>query len=105
MRRRALRALPAVVLAALLVGGWELYVDLAGVEPALLPAPHDVASSLWNSGELLLRNFSVTAEEVVLGLAVALVAVSRWPSRSTSRRSSVAPSTRSRSDPRHCRSP
>jgi ABC-type nitrate/sulfonate/bicarbonate transport system permease component len=73
MSRRALRALPAVVLAVLLTGGWELYVDLAGVEPALLPAPHDVASSLWNSGDLVLRNFRVTAEEVLLGLALALV--------------------------------
>src|SRR5205807_4794825 len=74
MRRAALRALPAVGLAVVLVGAWELYVDLAGVEAALLPAPHDVASSLWNSAELLLRNFRVTAEEVVLGLALALAA-------------------------------
>jgi putative hydroxymethylpyrimidine transport system permease protein len=67
------QALPAVLLAAALVGGWELYVDLAGVEADLLPAPHDVASALWNSGGLLLRNFRVTAEEVVLGLGIALV--------------------------------
>jgi ABC-type nitrate/sulfonate/bicarbonate transport system permease component len=61
-----------VLLALALVGGWELYVDLAGVEADLLPAPHDVASALWNSGGLLLRNFRVTAEEVVLGLGIAL---------------------------------
>jgi ABC-type nitrate/sulfonate/bicarbonate transport system permease component len=63
-----------VLLAALLIGVWELYVELAGVEPDLLPAPHDVASALWNSAGLLLRNFRVTAEEVVLGLGVALLA-------------------------------
>jgi ABC-type nitrate/sulfonate/bicarbonate transport system permease component len=74
MSRRASGALPAVLLAVLLVGVWELYVDLAGVDAALLPAPHDVAASLWNSADLLLRNFRVTAEEVVLGLAVALLA-------------------------------
>ena len=74
MRRRALRALPPVLLAALLIGGWELYVQLAGIEPDLLPAPHDVASALWDSAGLLLRNFRVTAEEVVLGLGVALLA-------------------------------
>jgi putative hydroxymethylpyrimidine transport system permease protein len=73
MRRRALRVLPAVLLALALVGAWELYVEVAGVEADLLPAPHDVASALWNSGGLLLRNFRVTAEEVVLGLGVALV--------------------------------
>jgi putative hydroxymethylpyrimidine transport system permease protein len=72
VRRPALQALPAVVLALALVGGWELYVDLAGVEADLLPAPHDVASALWDSGGLLLRNFRVTAEEVILGLGIAL---------------------------------
>jgi len=74
MRERALQLLPALAVAALLVGGWELYVDLAGVEAAVLPAPHDVAAALWNSGELLLRNFKVTALEVVLGLGMALSA-------------------------------
>jgi ABC-type nitrate/sulfonate/bicarbonate transport system permease component len=67
-------ALAPVLLAALLIGVWELYVELAGIEPDLLPAPHDVASALWDSGGLLLRNFRVTAEEVLLGLGVALLA-------------------------------
>jgi putative hydroxymethylpyrimidine transport system permease protein len=74
VRRRALRVLPPVLLAALLICGWELYVQLAGIEPELLPAPHDVVSALWDSAGLLLRNFRVTAEEVVLGLGVALLA-------------------------------
>jgi ABC-type nitrate/sulfonate/bicarbonate transport system permease component len=71
---RILRVLPAAVLAAALLGAWELYVDLAGVQADLLPAPHAVASALWNSGGLVWHNFSVTAEEVVLGLALALAA-------------------------------
>jgi ABC-type nitrate/sulfonate/bicarbonate transport system permease component len=74
VRRRAAAAAPALVLAALLVGAWELYVDVAGVESDLLPAPHAVASALWNSPHLLFANFAVTAEEVVLGLALALAA-------------------------------
>jgi putative hydroxymethylpyrimidine transport system permease protein len=74
VRARLYLVLPALALAALLVGGWELYVDLAGVEAAVLPAPHDVASALWNSADLLLRNFKVTALEVVLGLLMALAA-------------------------------
>ena len=72
MSERILRVLPAAVLAAALLGAWELYVDLAGVQADLLPAPHAVASALWNSGGLVWHNFSVTAEEVVLGLALAL---------------------------------
>jgi ABC-type nitrate/sulfonate/bicarbonate transport system permease component len=72
MSRRLARVLPAIVLAAALLGAWELYVDLAGVEADLLPAPHAVASALWENGGLVWRNFAVTAEEVVLGLALAL---------------------------------
>ncbi|HYM56254.1 MAG TPA: ABC transporter permease subunit [Solirubrobacteraceae bacterium] len=72
MRRRILRVLPASLLAAALIGAWELYADLAGVQEDLLPAPHAVAAALWNSGGMVGRNFAVTAEEVVLGLALAL---------------------------------
>jgi putative hydroxymethylpyrimidine transport system permease protein len=72
MSNRVVRALPALALCALLIGAWELYVDLGGVEEALLPAPHSIASALWNSGGLVWHNFAVTAEEVVLGLALAL---------------------------------
>jgi ABC-type nitrate/sulfonate/bicarbonate transport system permease component len=72
MRAFASRALPPLILAGLLVGAWEAYVDIAGVEADLLPAPHAVASALWESRGLLWNNFTVTAEEVVLGLALAL---------------------------------
>lgn len=67
-----MRTLPAFVLAAALLGAWESYVDLAGVEAEVLPAPHAIATELWGSGDLLWRNFAVTAEEVALGLGLAL---------------------------------
>ncbi|MEA2200180.1 MAG: putative hydroxymethylpyrimidine transport system permease protein [Solirubrobacteraceae bacterium] len=73
MSARLTRALPALVLSVMLLGAWEIYVDLAGVEADLLPAPHAVATALWNSAGLLWHNFTVTAQEVVLGLALALV--------------------------------
>jgi putative hydroxymethylpyrimidine transport system permease protein len=72
MSERLARILPPLALAALLVGGWECYVDIAGIQAAVLPAPHDIAAALYNSAELLLRNFKVTALEVVLGLGIAL---------------------------------
>jgi NitT/TauT family transport system permease protein/putative hydroxymethylpyrimidine transport system permease protein len=59
-------------LVAGLLGAWECYADFAGVEEDLLPAPHAVAVALWNNGALVWRNFAVTAEQVVLGLALAL---------------------------------
>lgn len=61
------RALP---LLALLIGVWELYVDLGGVDPLILPAPHAVASTLYSDRGLLWSNFLVTGEEIVLGIAV-----------------------------------
>ena len=72
MRGIAARTIPAILLGAGLLGAWELYVDLAGVEAQLLPAPHAIASALWQNRSLVGRNFAVTAEEVVLGLALAL---------------------------------
>src|SRR5271166_1977890 len=74
MRFQGARVLPAVLLAAALLGAWECYVDLAGVQEELLPAPHSVASALWGNRSLVLNNFTVTAEEVVFGLALALAA-------------------------------
>jgi putative hydroxymethylpyrimidine transport system permease protein len=70
---RLSRVLPPVLLAAALLGAWELYAQFSGVESAVLPAPHEVAAALWDSAELLLRNFRVTAEEVVLGLGIAVI--------------------------------
>jgi putative hydroxymethylpyrimidine transport system permease protein len=64
----------AALLLAALLGAWELYVDLGGVEQLILPAPHAVASALFNDRSLLWSNFVVTAEEVLLGIAVAAAA-------------------------------
>lgn len=64
---------PLLVLAAL-VGAWELYVDLGGADPLILPAPHAVASALYNYRGVLWSNFVVTAEEVLLGILLAAAA-------------------------------
>ena len=64
----------AALLALALLAGWELYVDLGGIDEFLLPAPSDVAASLWNDRGLLWDNFTVTAGEVLLGIAVSLAA-------------------------------
>jgi ABC-type nitrate/sulfonate/bicarbonate transport system permease component len=70
--RAARRILPAAALAAALLAAWELYVDLAGVEEQVLPAPHAVAAALWDDRSLVGHNFLLTAQEVLLGLALAL---------------------------------
>jgi len=63
---------PLLVIAVLL-GGWELIVRAGAVDSLLLPAPTQVAQSLWEDRELLAPDLWVTTYEVVLGLAAALV--------------------------------
>ncbi|HVW18758.1 MAG TPA: ABC transporter permease [Solirubrobacteraceae bacterium] len=62
---------PALVVLALL-GAWELYVDLGGVDDLLLAAPHQIARSLWEDRSLLASNLGTTAQEVGLGILVSL---------------------------------
>jgi NitT/TauT family transport system permease protein/putative hydroxymethylpyrimidine transport system permease protein len=64
----------ALLLLIALLGAWELYADLGPVDAYLLPPPHQVAQSLVDDRSLLWSNFAVTAQEVALGLLVALVA-------------------------------
>ena len=64
----------ALLLLLFLIGCWELYVDLGGTDPLILPAPHSVAKALYINRSLLWSNFAVTAEEVLLGILVAAVA-------------------------------
>ena len=59
---------------AVLIGLWELYVDLGGADPLILPAPHAVAKALYDDRSLLWSNFLVTAQEVLLGILVAAIA-------------------------------
>ncbi len=71
--RRPGRALPALLLLVLLVGAWEAYADLGSSSPFVLPAPHEVATALWQNPSLLAHNLAITAQEVALGIGLALV--------------------------------
>ncbi len=71
--RRALSGWRALALLVAILGIWELYVDLGGADPLILPAPHAIASSLYHDRGLLWSNFLVTAEEVLLGIALAAI--------------------------------
>ncbi len=75
MIRWLLRGWRPVLLLALLIAVWELYADLgSATRRLLLPAPHQVASALYDDRGLLWSSFLVTAEEVLLGILVAAVA-------------------------------
>jgi NitT/TauT family transport system permease protein/putative hydroxymethylpyrimidine transport system permease protein len=73
------RLLPPLVVLVILLCAWELaahwdlIADALGIEPFLVPAPSDIAASLWEDRELLAENALVTLEEIAAGLAIALV--------------------------------
>lgn len=56
-----------------LVGLWQGYCALSGVDPIVLPAPSDVGRSLVHDRGLLGDSLMTTGGEVVLGVVVALV--------------------------------
>jgi putative hydroxymethylpyrimidine transport system permease protein len=62
----------AAALVLVLLGGWEAYARLSGIDSFVLPAPDQVASALWTDRALLWHNLLVTAEEVGLGVLLAL---------------------------------
>lgn len=64
----------ALLLLVALLSGWELYIDLGGADPLILPSPHAIAQSLYDDRSLLFSNFLATAEEVLLGIVVAAAA-------------------------------
>jgi ABC-type nitrate/sulfonate/bicarbonate transport system permease component len=64
----------ALVLVAVLLGGWEAASRGGLVDPLILPAPSSVAETLVDDRSGLAYDLLVTAEEAVLGLAVAALA-------------------------------
>ena len=43
----------ALLLFAALIGAWQLYTVMSGIDATILPPPSDVASSLWDDRGLL----------------------------------------------------
>ncbi len=72
MRRLTREWGPPALLLAVLIAGWELAARLGWVEDYLLPAPSEVARALVDDRGVLLPDAWVTAQEVLLGFAIAL---------------------------------
>ncbi len=79
LRFVAERALPPLLLAAVVIGLWELaaqtgwLADALGLRDFVVPAPSEIASALWANRSLLAENAWVTLREVIGGFALALV--------------------------------
>jgi putative hydroxymethylpyrimidine transport system permease protein len=71
---RLLLSWRTLVILLVLFGAWELYVDAGGVDPLILPPPHQIAQSLYDDRSLLWSSFLVTAEEIVFGILAAATA-------------------------------
>ena len=63
----------ALLLFLALIGAWQAYTELSGIDDFLLPAPSQVVTALFDDRGLLWSNFVVTAEEMVLGIAAAAI--------------------------------
>jgi putative hydroxymethylpyrimidine transport system permease protein len=74
------RWLPSVAIVLMLLGLWQLaassdvIANALRIEPFLVPAPSDIARSLWTDRSLLVDNGWVTLQEVLAGFAVSIVA-------------------------------
>jgi ABC-type nitrate/sulfonate/bicarbonate transport system permease component len=67
-----MRRLAPLALLAAGVAAWEAAARLGAVEDYLLPAPSEVGRALVEDRELLLPDAWVTAQEVLLGFAIAV---------------------------------
>ena len=76
----ARRYLAPVAVILVLLGAWELAArwdwisNALNIEDFLVPAPSDIAKSLWEDRSLLGSNAWVTLKEVLFGFAIAAVA-------------------------------
>ena len=75
---RWLTVLAPLLLLVVLIGAWQLaadsgaLADVLGLDSFLVPAPDEIATSLWDDRELLADNAWVTLVEVLAGFALAV---------------------------------
>jgi ABC-type nitrate/sulfonate/bicarbonate transport system permease component len=63
------RAWPPLVLGAGIIGAWEAYVRLAGIDALLLPPPSAVLRFIGGNAGVLARNGAATLGELLAGFA------------------------------------
>jgi ABC-type nitrate/sulfonate/bicarbonate transport system permease component len=68
------RVWPAAVAVGSLLTAWQLYVDLSGLSPTLLPSPTRIAQQAWIHRQALLDNTVPTIRATLLGFSYSLTA-------------------------------
>ncbi len=64
------RLVTGIVTAAVLLGLWQAYVSISGIEAFLLPGPVAVMVTLFERFDLIMHHLGITALEIVLGLLI-----------------------------------
>lgn len=65
--------MPSVTIVVVLVIGWQVYVQLSGIRPQVLPSPSRIVAQGWAQREAIAENAAATLQVTVLGFAVSLV--------------------------------
>ena len=71
--RYAAQAVRPLLLFAILLTGWEVYVRVSGISPALLPSPSEIARATVRDRSNMWRHTWVTIQTVALGVTGSLV--------------------------------
>lgn len=70
--RTCARVWPPVLLLALLLAGWQLYVQAGNIDPLILPAPLRIITASIASRSTFAAHIGTTLYETLVGLAAAL---------------------------------
>ena len=73
LRRRLLRMVPPIALLVALLALWQVIVSARHINPQVLPGPDLIVRSTWGDRANIWPAIGVTTEEVVLGMALAIV--------------------------------
>lgn len=66
------RALPALAVVAVLIVAWQIYVDVSGIRPQVLPSPGRVLAQGWDNREVIAGHASSTLQVTLIGFTVSL---------------------------------
>ncbi|MCZ4562331.1 ABC transporter permease [Rhodococcus sp. IEGM 1401] len=71
--RASLRwAWPALTVVVLLIAAWQIYVEISGIRPQVLPSPRRVVVQGWAQRDAIAENAAATLQVTLVGFAVSL---------------------------------
>ncbi|MFY2790956.1 ABC transporter permease [Rhodococcus sp. KRD162] len=65
-------AWPAVTVVVALIAAWQLYVQISGIRPQVLPSPARVVVQGWAQRDAIAENAAATLQVTLVGFAVSL---------------------------------